>query len=117
MVKRILVVALLSIMIFQGTAFAQGSDGEIVFRDTLYGAVIGALIGATLYAIDSDDASEKIGGGVLLGTFGGLFFGLYETRSFAEIENGNVKFAVPLPAVQQTGNGTQYSASLLKAKF
>lgn len=54
---------------------------------------------------------------MLVGTLGGLFYGLSETRSLAEIEDGKVKFAVPTPVIQETNRGTQYSASLLKAKF
>ena len=117
MIRKISLIAVLSIMIFHGAAFAMETEGDIVFRDSLYGAAIGGLLGAAVYAIDSNHLGEKIGGGVLVGTLGGLFYGLSETRSLAEIEDGKVKFAVPTPVIQETNRGTQYSASLLKAKF
>jgi hypothetical protein len=117
MIKKISIIAVLLIMIFQGAAFAMETEGDVIFRDSLYGAAIGALLGVAVYAIDANDLGEKVGGGVLVGTLGGLFYGLHETRSLAEIEDGKVKFAVPTPAIQKTNSGTQYSASLLKAKF
>jgi len=117
MIKKISIIAVLLIMIFQGAAFAMETEGDIIFRDSLYGAAIGGLLGVAIYAIDANHFGEKIGGGVLVGTLGGLFYGLSETRSLAEIENGKIKFAVPTPEIQKTNSGTQYSASLLSAKF
>ncbi|MBI5057758.1 MAG: glycine zipper family protein [Nitrospirae bacterium] len=116
MFKKILIITVLSIMVFQGAAFAAG-EGETVFRDSLYGAAIGALLGVAVYAIDADHFGTKVGAGVLIGTFGGLFYGLKETSSLAEIENGKIKLAVPTPVIQKTNSGTLYSASLLNAKF
>jgi len=117
MIKKISIIAVLLIMIFQGAAFAMETEGDVIFRDSLYGAAIGALLGVAIYAIDGNHLGEKVGGGVLVGTLGGLFYGLSETRSFAEIEDGKVKFAVPTPEIQKTNSGTKYSASLLSAKF
>ncbi len=117
MIKRILIIAVLSFMIFQGNVFAVETEGEIIFRDSLYGAAIGALLGTAFYLADQDDFAEKISAGVIIGTFGGLIYGFIETSSFVEIENDKIKFAVPTPIIQERNNDIQFSASLLKTKF
>ncbi len=117
MVKRILLIAALSIMIFQGAAFAVDTDGEIIFRDTLYGTAIGAIIGTAVYLVDQKDFAPNIAAGILVGSVGGLVYGFAETDSFVEIKKDKIKFAVPAPAIRREGNGILYSASLFKARF
>ncbi|MCK5286409.1 MAG: hypothetical protein KAJ59_01220 [Thermodesulfovibrionia bacterium] len=117
MIRRISVITILLLIVLQGTAFSLDTHGEVIFRDSLYGAAIGGLIGATVYLIDQDDAFGKIGAGILIGTLGGLVYGLNETRSFVEIEKNEIKIAVPTPVIQKRNDGIQYSASLFKTKF
>ena len=117
MIKKILIIAVLSLMIFQSAAFALETEGEVLFRDSLYGAAIGALLGTAIYLADQDDFTEKIATGVIFGTLGGLFYGFTETSSFVEIEKDEIKFAVPAPAIRKEENGALYSASFFKARF
>ncbi|RJQ18470.1 MAG: glycine zipper family protein [Nitrospiraceae bacterium] len=117
MIKIILVVMVLSVALFQGAAFAVETEGEVIFRDTLYGAAIGAVLGTAVYLVDTDDFAGKVGAGVLVGSVGGLLYGLKETRSFVEIEKDNIRFAVPAPAIEKRDNSVMYSVSLLKTKF
>ncbi len=117
MIKKILIITLLSVMFLQNAAFALETDGDVIFKDTLYGAAIGALLGSAIYLADSDHIGEKLGIGVAIGTLGGLVFGYSETKGFAEIEKDKIKFAVPTPVIEKKGDGIQYSASLLKARF
>jgi hypothetical protein len=117
MIKKILVISVLLIMIFQGSAFAVGTQGEILFRDSLYGAAIGALLGSAFYLLDQHDAGKKIASGVIVGTLGGLVFGIAETTGMVEIERDNIRFAIPTPVIQKQRDGMTYSASLIKAKF
>ena len=117
MIRRILVIMILAIMIFQGTALALETQGEIWFRDALYGAAIGALLGSAFYLGDQDHFNRKLATGVIIGTVGGLVYGVMETTGFVEIENDNIKFAFPTPVIEITEDGFQYSASLFKTRF
>ena len=117
MLKKILVITMLFMMIFQTAAFALETEGEVIFRDALYGAGIGALLGAAFYLADDDDFASKISTGLLVGTVAGLAVGFAETRSFVEMKQDEIKVAVPTPIIRKDKNGVQYSASLLKAEF
>ncbi len=115
--KKILVICMLSLFIFQSTAFAIESEGELIFRDTLYGAAIGALLGTAVFLADQNHFGEKLGVGVVIGTWGGLAFGVFETKTFVEIEKDKVKVAIPTPIIEKKEDGLQYSASLLRTRF
>jgi len=115
--KKILIMCVLSVLIFQGSAFAIESEGELIFRDTLYGAAIGAILGSAIYLADQDHFGEKLGVGIVIGSLGGLAFGVMETRTFVEIEKDNIKFALPTPVIEKKRDGLLYSASLLKTRF
>ena len=117
MIKRILVISVLIIMLFQGTAFAMDSQGEILLKDSLYGAAIGGLLGSAFYLLDQDELDKKLASGIIIGTLGGLVFGIAETTGMVEIEKDKIKFAVPTPVIKKQNNGILYTASLLKAKF
>ncbi len=117
MVKRILLVAVLSIMIFEGAAYAAGTDGEIIFRDTLYGTAIGAIIGTAVYLVEQRHFAQNLAAGILIGSVGGMVYGFAETDSLVELENDEIKFAVPAPAIRKEENGILYSASIFRARF
>jgi hypothetical protein len=117
MIKRVLVVSVLIIILFQGTAFALETQGEILFRDSLYGAAIGALVGSAFYLIDEDEFGKKFASGVIIGTLGGLVFGIAETTGMVEIEKDKIRYAIPTPVIKKQKDGMLYSASLIKAKF
>lgn len=117
MIKRVLVIASVILLLFSSAAFALEADGEIVFKDTMYGTAIGALLGAAFYLADQDEFATKFSTGVIIGAVGGLVYGLYETNTFAEIENNEIRFAIPTPVIEKRENDVVYSASLLKAKF
>ncbi|NOZ26288.1 MAG: hypothetical protein GXO94_09400 [Nitrospirae bacterium] len=117
MLRRLVVVTVLLLFLFQGVAAAAGTEGEIVFRDALYGAVVGALLGSAIYLVDQDDFPAKLGMGVAVGTLGGLFFGVAETRSLVEIRDDKVRLAVPSPMIQKRNSGILYTTSLLRVDF
>jgi hypothetical protein len=117
MIRKILIIAVLSFVIFQSPAFALDTEGEVLFRDALYGAAIGALLGGAFYLADQDDFAEKLGAGVIIGTIGGLIYGVAETSSFVEIKKDEIKVAIPTPIIQKRNDDIQYSTSLLKTKF
>ncbi len=118
MLKRVLMIAVLSLVIFQGTASAIETEGEVMFRDALYGAAIGVILGgAFALADDNGDDVEKLSTGIIFGTFGGLIFGLAETNVLVEIKNEGIKFALPTPLIEKKGENMQYAATILRAKF
>ncbi|NOZ68795.1 MAG: hypothetical protein GXP46_06030 [Deferribacteres bacterium] len=117
MVKRILLVAVLSIMIFEGAAYAARTDGEIIFRDTLYGTAIGAIIGTAVYLVEQKHFGPNLAAGILVGSVGGMVYGFAETDSLIELKNDEIKFALPTPTIRKEENGILYSASILKARF
>jgi hypothetical protein len=118
MLKKVITVFALSILLFQGTAFAVETEGEVIFRDALYGAAIGALLGGTMYILDQEDFGQKVGTGIIIGTVGGLIYGVIETQqSFVEIEKGKIRIAVPTPVIEKNREGLQYSASIVKTRF
>jgi hypothetical protein len=117
MIKKIVLIAFLSLFIFQGTASAFSTDGEIIFKDTLYGTAIGAILGAAVYFVDQDDFVPKFSTGILIGAIGGLAYGFVETESFVEIEKNKIKIAVPTPVIEKRNDDIRYTASLLKTRF
>lgn len=119
MAKRVLGIALLVLIFFHTPVPAESaSKGEITFRDALYGAAIGALIGSGAYLIDEKDFGEKLGLGVVIGTVGGLAFGVIETQYFVEMKKDDIKLsAFSLPALEKRGNDIRYSFYLIKVDF
>jgi len=116
MIKKYLVISVASLIFLAGTAYAQDS-GQVVFKDTLYGTAIGAIIGSALYLADDDHFAAKFSTGVIIGAVGGLIYGLYETESFVEIEKDRIKVAVPTPVIEKKDETVRYSASLLRTRF
>jgi hypothetical protein len=117
MYKRVLVVSTLIILLCSSTSQALDTDGEVIFRDALYGAAIGAILGGAVYLADQDKFATKFSTGIIIGTIGGLVVGVYETQSFVEIKKDSIKLAVPTPVLEKKGEALQYSASLLKTRF
>jgi len=116
-VKKILAIGILSVFVLQSAAFAIESEGELIFKDALYGAAIGAILGGAVYLADQDNFEQKFGIGVIIGTLGGVAFGVMETRTFVEIEKDKVKVAFPTPVIEKKEGAAQYSASLLRTRF
>ena len=118
MLKKVFVFLLLTVLLMQGTAFAVDTGGDVVFKDALYGAIIGAMIGGAVYLVDDDNLGQKIGVGVGIGTLGGLIYGLSETRSLVSIDKDKkVMISAPIPVIQKTKDATKMSISLLKIDF
>ena len=115
MLKKVLIISVLLIFTITSSAFAAiETQGDVVFRDALYGAVVGGILGGALYIVDQEDFAKKVGIGVLLGTVAGVAFGVMETRSVVEINNNEVKFALPTPVIQDRDGDIMYSTSILK---
>lgn len=101
------------------------SDIEEIFSSSMYGGLTGALIGAAFMAFTkkpSDHLMNPVYGGAA-GIILGAGYGIAKTsKSFAEIKDGNVKFAMPtiVPQVTVDNSGKSsviYTAQLLKTSF
>lgn len=115
MIKRIFILVIVFLLMLQGAALAL--DGEIIFRDTLYGAAVGTLVGLGIYAIDQNNIGEKLGGGVVAGAAIGAIVGVMESRSMVSIEGDKVYVGLPTPVIEKRKEGTAYKAALLDVKF
>ncbi|RMD47742.1 MAG: glycine zipper family protein [Aquificota bacterium] len=92
--KKILTAGILTVSLIFSQAKAL--DGEIIFRDAIYGSGIGAVGGLALYAIDGKDFGRKIGTSVLIGLIFGVGVGLYESQvALVEIDNGKIHAGIP----------------------
>lgn len=117
MIKKILATTILLLMLFQGAAFAFDTNGDVIFKDTLYGAAIGSILGVAFYMLDQDDFYKKFGSGLIIGTLGGVAYGVSETSGFVELQKNEMKFAIPTPLIEKTDEDVRVSASLFKANF
>jgi len=119
--KKLITAGLISGFLFFSPAKAL--DGEIIFRDTLYGAGIGALAGGAYFLIDDDDFGKKVGTGLLVGLVVGFAVGVYESQTaLVEIKNGKMHAGLPQINIKTTKdlvgnlNGVA-EISLLGVKF
>ncbi len=117
MLKKAIAGAVLMLILIEGAAFAAEQEGDVVFRDALYGAAIGAVLGGAIYLVDDEDFAAKMGVGVAVGTIGGLFFGVTETRSAVHIKKGEAKFGPPVIVVEKRNGATMFRTSLLRVDF
>lgn len=121
MVKRFLVVVLIamsfSVFLFQGVACAQYGAGRIVLEDTLYGAIIGGILGSAVYLLDEDNFGEKLGTGVAIGAIGGFIFGITDVSTMVQLEDGKVKVAAPAVILENRGDETVIRAGLVGVRF
>jgi hypothetical protein len=102
---------------FASSSFAE-TKSSIVLKGTAYGAIVGALIGSAVWVLtDIDDNFDYVWQGAAVGAIAGTAYGLYDAESFATIENGKVKFAMPTIKTGKYGEDVKTSASLLKVNF
>ena len=98
--KRI--VALTTLVALLGSATSALAVDENAFRETFtsafYGLSVGALVGTALMVFTHKPADhlDYIGYGAAAGALAGTVYGVARSsRSFASIENGSVKIAMP----------------------
>ncbi|ACH39305.1 hypothetical protein Gbem_2293 [Citrifermentans bemidjiense Bem] len=92
-------IAVVLTLVFMATpCLAAENAFKTVFEDSMYGGLAGGLVGAALvvFAKKPADHLDYIAYGAASGVLVGAAYGVLTTsRSFAEIENGKVKFAIP----------------------
>ena len=115
MLKKVAVLIVIFMLAFSGAAFA--ASGEVILNDTLYGGLVGGLLGGAWYLLDQDDASKKFGTGIGVGILGGFILGITDASASVKIENGEVKYAMPQLFMYKGDKGTTYMAHLLEMNF
>lgn len=92
-------IAIVVTLVFMATpCLAAENAFKTVFEDSMYGGLAGGLVGAALvvFTHKPSDHLDYIAYGAAGGVLVGAAYGVVTTsRSFAEVENGKVKFAIP----------------------
>jgi hypothetical protein len=101
---------------------ARAAKLEIVFKDGLWGAGIGALIGVAqvMSYKNPDNEYYRIPNDAAIGAVLGVIFGFVEiSGAFASYDREHNQLAIGVPAVRYTHDerGTQVLATLVEARF
>jgi hypothetical protein len=101
MSRRVLAITLL--LLFLPACVASAQSAEVIATDMLYGAAIGALLGAVVYVFDQDDLGDKLMYGAAIGTVGGLAMGVIDAQStsIVQIEEDGVDLNAPVVAIEE----------------
>lgn len=101
---------------------AETAFKEIV-QDSIYGGLAGTVVGAAVLAFSHKpgDHLEYMAYGAAAGVLGGAAYGYFSSRALVEVDNGNVKFAIPtvMPDVQDSPrkNSVVIMTELIKGNF
>lgn len=117
--KKLIAAGVITILLTLSTASFAETRGQIVFKDTIYGLLTGALIGAALMTVsdEPEDHFKYIGYGATAGAIAGAAFGVMEATEMVEYKNGNLYVGLPTVQVSKNERETRYSAGLLKVNF
>jgi len=115
MAKKVIVFIVLFTVLFQGAALA--ASGSIILEDTLYGALVGGILGGAWYLLDEDDLGKKVGTGVAVGAIAGFILGVADATSLVVIDEKGIRYGVPQVYVMDGENGLEVTTSLIGAKF
>lgn len=105
---------------------AAESSLKVVFEDSVYGGLIGSLLGAAtlVFTENSSEHVENIAYGAAAGVFAGAGYGIASSanRAMVEYENGKVRLAVPkvMPDIQESSRGQMVlavKADILRGTF
>lgn len=104
------------------TAPAKAAKLEIVFKDGLWGAGIGALIGTAqvLSYKNPDNEYYRITNGAAIGAILGVIFGAFEAGgAFASYDREQNRLVIGAPAIQYSKDehGIKVMMDLLEARF
>ena len=114
--------ALAAVLLTGMAAPARAAKLEVVFKDGMWGAGIGALIGVAqvLSYKNPDNEYYRITTGAAIGAILGVAFGFVEiSGAFASYDNEKSQLALGVPALQYSHDehGTKVLADLFEARF
>lgn len=128
MAKTTRIIALFLCLTFStgvSSAFAADNGIQEIFIDAFYGGAVGVLVGgaAMVFTNKPSDHYNYLSYGAATGVIiGAIYGGVQATRSFATIEKGEVKFALPTlrPSITESSLGTPQitvMANIVSGKF
>ena len=121
--KKSIGIAVILLFLNANTCLARSqAGGAVVFKNTLYGALTGALIGGAslVFTSEPEEHLDYILYGAAIGTMVGALFGTYEALAFINFNNGDIKYALPTPRLVPERNGrgvTRTSFDVLRINF
>lgn len=115
MAKKVIVFIVLWTVLFQGAAFA--ASGKIILDDTLYGALIGGILGGAWYLLNEEDLGKKVGTGVAVGAIAGFVLGVADATSLVVIDEKGIRYGLPQVYVTDGRKGLEVTTSLIGARF
>lgn len=119
--KRVLIgILLIAAMTTSSVARAE-LKGTVIFKDTIYGALTGGIIGAAtmVFTEKPEDHLMNIAYGAAAGSILGAGFGAYESTTVAEFSDGNLYLALPSIqfSAEKDRNAGLASVDLLRVRF
>ena len=103
---------------------SQAADFEVqnTFEDTMYGGMLGALVGAGAMLVSGSPSKHwsYISTGAGIGIIAGAIYGVASgTRAFAKLEDGQLQLGVPMPEVALSSDGQVVSMNtpLFESRF
>lgn len=115
-----------SLLFLAAPCLATENTFQTVFKDAFYGGLSGGLVGAALLAFTKHPGKhlDYIGYGAAGGVLVGAAYGVVtSTRSLAELNNGELKFAMPtiMPEIREANSRGKTAiiatAELIRGKF
>ncbi|MDQ6973720.1 MAG: hypothetical protein Q9M10_02460 [Mariprofundaceae bacterium] len=103
---------------------SQAADFEVqnTFEDTMYGGMLGALVGAGAMLVSGSPSKHwnYISTGAGLGIIAGAIYGVASgANAFAKLEDGQLQLGVPIPEVALSSDGQVVSMNtpLFESRF
>ena len=119
--KMIIVISALLLTSLSVPCSASESALRDLFENTVYGALVGTLVGGAFIAFTHKpkDHLDYLAVGAATGVLGGVTYSVVkQTMSLVSIDDGNVKFAMPTIMPELQNNGTKGGSSvMLKAEL
>jgi len=118
--RRAFIGLVLAACVLGGSVARAELKGEVIFRDTFYGALTGAIVGGALlvFTDEPQDHLNFVAYGAASGAIVGALFGAYEsTTAVAEFRDGNLYLALPTVRTRRVGGGIQAEADILRVPF
>lgn len=116
--KRIFLSMVVIFVFVSSVSFAE-TRGAVVMKDTAYGAITGAIIGAAVLAFQEKPSEHLnyMAYGAAGGAIVGAVFGIYEATALVEIENGKTKIAMPTIKTHVRGIEKIADVDVVKVRF
>ena len=118
--RRIACCAALVAVLPTATSSLPAERGQVVFKDTMWGVLTGALVGGALTLATDDPADHLswIGLGAAVGAVAGAAYGMYETTAMAELDrDGELRLAMPSLQLRSHGHGVGTQVDLFRVRF